>query len=154
MCHFPNGKETILQNNTPEASSPTFRHHRTETWISWWDKLLAVTKKFTMSCQSRNFFLLLPSFAVPSSEPAALHRCGFLLLGVIWAVILIIGRRYDLTRVALHLFKLQRCSQSEDGIVCPDKKKNNEKNSGQWTIRLNCFLCNFPSVSEWQILYQ
>lgn len=33
-------------------------------------------------------------------------------------------------------------------------KKNNEENSGQWTIRLNCFLCNFPSVSEWQILYQ
>lgn len=24
--------------------------------------------------------------------------------------------------------------------------KNNEENSGQWTIRLNCFLCNFPSV--------
>lgn len=24
--------------------------------------------------------------------------------------------------------------------------KHNEENSGQWTIRLHCFLCNFPSV--------
>lgn len=63
--------------------------------------------------RSYNFFLLLSSsFAVPSSKPAALHRCGFLLLffRVSRLILQPIRSGYELTSVAFGLFRPQKSS--------------------------------------------